>query len=317
MKTTQIATVVAAAATAGIVCAPLASADAAEPAAPSTQSLGGQAKLVNGDVIQGWTISNLQPSSDTIPHQVNGTLWEATATDQALQGSVTPIVSNINARAADGQTYRALFGAATPQGVNPATIPQGEQTSGKVYFDVTGSTPSSVVYNSGGDDLAVWTQAPPSSTRGATPYRSYPSTSSPAATPTTATPAAMPGTTAPEGTAAAPTPIGAEVPAAGSQGTPFRLQVPPFPRAPPVPAGTPGAALPAGTQGTPVPAGSQGTPLAPGQVAPAAPAAVPPAQGAPLPASNQVAPQPAGSQGTPLPQGGEQVPTPTIYQPTP
>ncbi len=150
----------AAAATAGIVCAPFASADAAEPAAPSTQSLGGQAKLVNGDVIQGWTISNLQPSSDTIPHQVNGTLWEATATDHALQGSVTPIVSNINARAADGQTYRALFGAATPQGVNPATIPQGEQTSGKVYFDVTGSTPSSVVYNSGGEDLAVWTQAP-------------------------------------------------------------------------------------------------------------------------------------------------------------
>jgi len=49
----------------------------------------------------------------------------------------------------NGETYRVLFGAATPQGVNPATIAQGQQTTGKLYFDVTGAEPDSVVYNAG------------------------------------------------------------------------------------------------------------------------------------------------------------------------
>ena len=47
--------------------------------------------------------------------------------------------SDFNARARNGETYRVLFGAATPQGVNPATIAQGQQTTGKLYFDVTGA----------------------------------------------------------------------------------------------------------------------------------------------------------------------------------
>jgi hypothetical protein len=50
-------------------------------------------------------------------------------------------VSNLNARAKSAQTYRALFGVATPQGVNPSTLAPGERTTGKVYFDVTGETP--------------------------------------------------------------------------------------------------------------------------------------------------------------------------------
>src|SRR6185369_6090494 len=90
-----------------------------------------------------------------------GTLWEATATDEAIQGSVTPIVSNLNARAANGDNYRVLFQVATPQGVNPATLAQGQKTTGKVYFDVTGATPDSVVYNAGGRDLLLWLQPAP------------------------------------------------------------------------------------------------------------------------------------------------------------
>jgi Domain of unknown function (DUF1942) len=318
MKTTRIAGALAATATAGVIFAPFASADAAEPAAPDTQSLGSQAKLVNGDVIQAWTISNLKPSSDVIPHMVNGTLWEATATDQAIQGSVTPIVSNLNARAADGQNYRALFGAATPQGVNPSTLAQGQETSGKVYFDVTVSTPNSVVYNSGGQDLAVWTQAPQTSSSSGTqtPYRSYPSTSSyPATSPaadapetTPAAPAATPGAPGAEGmpaaAAEAPLPagsMGTPLPA-GSMGTPL----PAGSQGTPLPAGTPGAPVPAGSQGTPVPAG-QGTPVPPAEGAPV----MPPAEGAPTPA-----PQPA-SQGTPVAPGADQAPMPTIYEPTP
>ena len=134
MKITNISAAMAAAAiaAAGIIgAAPFAFAD---DSAVTTAALGSQAKLDNGNVVQGWTVTDLKPSTDTIPYQVHGTLWEVTATNEALQGSVTPIVSNFNARAADGENYRALFQVATAQGVNPATIGQGEKTSGKVYF---------------------------------------------------------------------------------------------------------------------------------------------------------------------------------------
>jgi hypothetical protein len=133
------AAAVAAAGSVGIIGVPIASADDA------TTTIGSQAKLVDGNGVQGWTITNLKTSTDAIPYPVAGTLWEATATDEAIEGGATPIVSNLNARAKSGQTYRVLFGVATPQGVNPATVAQGEKTTGKVYFDVTGDTPDSVV----------------------------------------------------------------------------------------------------------------------------------------------------------------------------
>ena len=161
------AAAVAAAGSVGIIGAPIASADDA------TTTIGSQAKLMDGNVVQGWTITDLKTSTDPIPYPVAGTLWEATATDEAIQGSATPIVSNLNARAKSGQTYRVLFGVATPQGVNPATLAQGEKTTGKVYFDVTGDTPDSVVYNAGGQDLVVWLQAPPA-TQAITPYSPAP-----------------------------------------------------------------------------------------------------------------------------------------------
>ena len=270
--TTALAAVAAAAAVGSIafIGTPVAAADDL-----TTTTIGNEARLTNGNVVQGWTITNLKPSTDAIPYQVAGTLWEATATDQAIEGSVTPIVSNPNARAKSGETYRVLFGVATPQGVNPATLPQGERTTGKVYFDVTGDTPDSVVYNAGGQDLLVWVQPPPQlpTQRGGGSY----SSSSPASTATPATPA--------------PAPIGAEA----------------------VPA--PGAVQPAGSAGTPIPAGSQGTPLAPGSQGTPVPGATPAApvptgtEGAPLPASVQQGTAPTGSQGTPLPAGA---PTPAV-----
>ncbi|RAV15188.1 phosphopeptide-binding protein [Mycolicibacterium sp. GF69] len=301
MKITKISSMLAATATAGFIGAPLASAEpeTTQPEATQTgptvqtQTLGTQGKLVDGAVIQGWTLTNLQPSSDPIPYSVAGTLWEATATDQAIQGSATPIVSNLNARAADGQTYRSLFGVATPQGVNPSTLSQGQETSGKVYFDVTGATPDSVVYNAGGQDLLVWTQPPASSSTSSSPSTSYGTGTSPA----TAAPAEAPATEAPEGTEAAPASTGTEAPE-GSQGTP----------------------LPEGSQGTPLPEGSQGTPVEPAEGAPAA-AEGTPAEGAtphgtPAPAGTEGATQPAGSHGTPAPAGDE-VQTPSTYAPTP
>jgi len=285
------AAAIAAAGSVGIIGAPIASAD------PSTTTIGSQAKLVDGNVVQGWTITGLKTSSDPIPYPVAGTLWEATATDEAIQGGATPIVSNLNARARSGQTYRALFGVATPQGVNPSTLTQGEKTTGKVYFDVTGDTPDSVVYNAGGEDVLVWVQPPPqprSSGTSSSGARGQTSAAPVATTP--GTPAVAGSPAAATGTEGAPLPAGGAPLPSGSSGTPL-------------PAGTPGTPAPAGTPGTPVPAGSQGTPLPAGTEG-----TLPPAQEAPA-----VAPAPA-SQGTPLPAGSEGTPvapTTTVIAPRP
>ncbi|TXB91750.1 DUF1942 domain-containing protein, partial [Mycobacterium tuberculosis] len=37
-----------------------------------------------------------------------------------------------------------------------ATIPQGEQSTGKIYFDVTGPSPTIVAMNNGMEDLLIW-----------------------------------------------------------------------------------------------------------------------------------------------------------------
>jgi hypothetical protein len=283
--TSALAATVATSGAIGIISAPITFAET------TTQTIGSEGKLVDGNVIQAWTISDLKPSTDVIPYQVSGTLWEATATDEAIQGAATPIVSNLNARAESGQTYRALFGVATPQGVNPATLGQGQETTGKVYFDVTGDKPDTVVYNAGGQDLLVWVQPPPSpprtSTRSSTPYQS-----------------ASPATSAPATTTPAPAPAAAEA-------TPAPTTTPVVP--PPAPAGSQGTPLPAGSQGAPLPAGSQGTPLPPGsEVAP-----VPPTPGgAPRPASIQGAPTPAAPAPVPAPEGS-QMPAPEGSQGTP
>lgn len=308
MKTTSIAAAFAAAAisAAGAITAfsaPIAIADDLNTV--NTTHLGSQAELTDGNVVQGWTVTGLKVSTDTIPYQPQGTLWEATATDKAIQGSAQPIVSNFNARARDGQTYRALFGVPTAQGVNPSAIAQGQQTSGKVYFDVTGSAPDSVVYATNATDLIVWVTPPPAASSGggaaASGTRTYqapaataPSTSS-TETSTTQTPAAPAGA---EPTTPAPTTV-----PAGSQGTPL-------------PEGTADTApVPAGSQGTPLPEGEPGLTPAGVQEAPAAEGTAPApaaAEGAP---AAPVAPAEAGSQGTPLPEGAAPITTPVVAPP--
>lgn len=285
-----------------------ASAAAADADDVQATTLGSSAQLINGNVVQRWTVSGLQPSSDAIPHPVAGTLWEAKASDEAVQGTVIPIVSNFNARTPDGHEYRVLFGAATPQGVNPATLAQGQTTAGKLYFDVTGPAPDSVVFNAAGQDLAVWRPAPPapprssnSGTRTVPPAATTPQTvPAPAisSTPTTA-PAAMGATPA--------------TPEAGSAGTPLTAPgaVTPAPEASATPApeaGSAGTPLPAGSAGTPVntPAATSGPASGP---APASVTSTPPT--APAPA--------AGSAGSPVaPTGPAAAPaTTTAAPPTP
>lgn len=314
MKNTTISAALASTAIAaaiGLAAAPTAAADV------TVTTLGDEAELVNGAVVQGWTVTALKPSSDVIPHPVHGALWEATATDNAIAGPVTPIVSNFNARARNGETYRVLFGAATPQGVNPSTIPQGQKTTGKLYFDVTGAQPDSVVYNAAGTDLLLWVTPPPAPSGGSNTRSTWTpggtTSGAGAAASSSPTDVTVPGGEVPAVPASTGTLPGvAEVPT-GSSGTPLPTGSQGTPVGTPAPApGTDSSVVPpAGSQGTPVgtpaPApevaaaevphagGSQGTPVAPG----AAPASATPAAVAPAPAGEPVPVAPAGSQGTP------------------
>ncbi len=237
-------------------------------------------------MVQSWTVSSLKPSSDAIPYPVHGVLWEATATDTAIAGPVTPIVSNFNARARNGDTYRVLFGVATPQGVNPATLPQGAHSTGKLYFDVTGAEPDSVLYNAGGADLLLWLTPPPAP-QGVDGPRATRTPGASTGTGATAAPAeAAPNGTVPAQPAGVGGTAGGDVPT-GSSGTPL----PAGTGAPTGSSGTPVGAPGATTGSVPPAGGSQGTPVGPG----ASPSAPPPsAAGQPTPSL-----APAGSQGTP------------------
>ena len=110
-----------------------------------------------GQVNLSWTVSDLKSSSDTVPaYPVAGQPWEATATVKAISGPVTPAVSQFNARTSGGDNYRVLWQASGPNTISGATIPQGGQASGKIYFDVTGPSPTIVAMNNGMQDLLVW-----------------------------------------------------------------------------------------------------------------------------------------------------------------
>jgi hypothetical protein len=157
-RTTKIKTVVATAATA-IAFASTALTTATSASAwwpydaqgPNIQKFGTREDLVAGTIVQGWTVHNLKPSTDVIPYPVRGRLWEAYATDEAIRGNVTPIISNMNTRAPGGETYRAIFNVPLANGIN-----QGQKASGKLYFDVTGEDPDGVVYNNLVQDLLIW-----------------------------------------------------------------------------------------------------------------------------------------------------------------
>jgi Domain of unknown function (DUF1942) len=94
---------------------------------------------VYGNPMITYTVQGLKPSSDAVFH--NGRLYEAMVTND---GGV-PIAALFNARAESGQNYRVIGGGAP----------------GKLYFDVVGDTPNSVVYNDGVQDLLVWVSATP------------------------------------------------------------------------------------------------------------------------------------------------------------
>lgn len=270
-----------AALTVGLLSTPAAAADV------ETTTFGDDAEVVDNGVVQAWVVSDLRRSADVIDYPVRGTLWEATATGVAVAGTVTPVVSNFNARADDGATYRVLFGAATPLGVNPATLAESQHTTGKLYFDVTGTAPASVVYNSLGTDRAVWVAPPPPP-----PATGGGRWSPPAGTQLDGADAAeVPPLDAEGAGVEAGDAVPTDALPTGSQGTPIDA--------------TPAPAV--GSEGTPAAEGSQGTPVDPN----AAPVPAPEAGAAA--ATPQPETTPAGSQGTPA----TAAPTTTLISPPP
>lgn len=117
----------------------------------------GQQEIIDsGGSVIGYTVSGLRPSSDAIPYPVAGQLYEATVTVDAVRGAVSPVVPFFNARAENGASYRVLANVFTPQGLSGGTVLPGESSTGKLYFDVVGDAPNSVVYNNGEHDLLGW-----------------------------------------------------------------------------------------------------------------------------------------------------------------
>ncbi len=108
---------------------------------------------VGGPMI-GYTVRDLSPSSDPVPH--NGQLYEATLTVDAFGSWATPMIHMFNARAESSALYRVI----ADSGVGGA-VPPGGSATGKLYFDVVGDVPNSVVYNDGIRDILAWVPGPP------------------------------------------------------------------------------------------------------------------------------------------------------------
>ena len=120
---------------------------------------GSHQQLANagGAIVQEWTITSLKKSNDPMPtYPLTGQLWEATASVQAMSGSITPLIPNLRAIAADGQSYPVLWQLANPQGLPGSTIAQGQTSTGKIYFDATGAEPVMVTYTDGGEHSLMW-----------------------------------------------------------------------------------------------------------------------------------------------------------------
>ncbi len=161
MKVTT--TAVKSAIAAGGIAAASVLAAATASAAPNIQGFGTSEQLVDGPLITNYTVSNLQPSAIAIPgYTPKGTLYQADITARSDGGLVTPMVNDFSARGPNGQTYRVIDKTVqVPNGLNPAPIPQGSESTGTLYFDVTGAPPNGVVYNDGLQDILIWTSNVP------------------------------------------------------------------------------------------------------------------------------------------------------------
>ena len=139
-------------------------------AAPNIQGFGTSQKLVDGPMVTDYTVSNLQQSNTAIPgYTPKGTLYQADVTARSDGGLVTPMVNDFIARGPNGQNYRVIDKVGAPGSLNPAPIPLGSESTGTLYFDVTGAPPNGVAYNDGLQDILIWTSNVPGGAAPAAP----------------------------------------------------------------------------------------------------------------------------------------------------
>jgi hypothetical protein len=156
--TTIMKTAIGAAGIAAISFATAASASAA----PNIQGFGASEPLIDGPMVTNYTVSNLEPSTISIPgFTPKGTLYQADITVRSDGGVVTPQVRDFSARGPNGQTYKLVDNVQVPNGLNPAPISQGSESKGTLYFDATGAPPNGIVYNDGLQDILMWTSNVP------------------------------------------------------------------------------------------------------------------------------------------------------------
>lgn len=120
-------------------------------AAPESVPFGQSAEITdNGGVID-YTVAKVQPSGH------NDGIWYSEVTAKSVQGTVTPVIANFNARAGDSETYWVMKGNEV-DGLPDTPIAQGTETTGRLYFDVRdGAAPDSVVYrDAAGVEKAIW-----------------------------------------------------------------------------------------------------------------------------------------------------------------
>ncbi len=148
MKPSSLFKSIVLAAAAATVLAPSASAESVD--------LGEQADVdvVDIEIEQHWTVEDLQPSSDVIGYRPAGSLWEATVTAELDHGGI-PVISGFSAKSGS-DNYPVLWGVASPLGIPPSPLSPGGTATGKIYFDVTGGAPTSVVYTVDGTEPVVW-----------------------------------------------------------------------------------------------------------------------------------------------------------------
>jgi hypothetical protein len=174
MKVTTTA-VKSAIAAGGIAAAGVLAAATASAAPPNIQGFGTSEQLIDGPMVTNYTVSNLQPSNAAIPgYTPKGTLYQADVTARSDSGIVTPMVNDFIARGPNGQNYRVIDKVAAPGSLNPAPIPQGTESTGTLYFDVTGAPPNGVVYNDGMQDILIWTSNVPGASTPGSPNASPP-----------------------------------------------------------------------------------------------------------------------------------------------
>ena len=180
--TSTVKTVIGAAGIAGVGVLAAATASAAT---PNIQGFGATESLIDGPMVTAYTVGNLHPSSLSIPgFTPKGTLYQADITARSDGGVVTPMIRDFSARGPNGQKYDLIDNVSVPHGLNPAAIPQGSESSGTLYFDVTGAPPNGVVYNDGLQDILIWTSNIPGTSGPGTSY----SSPAPGAPPSPSTP---------------------------------------------------------------------------------------------------------------------------------